>query len=205
MRHLARKQQHALGAVDSGIPAWVWFAGLSALALVVAAQSKTVQTGVAEAVEGAKKLAFAAGDPTDRYVAKLASSFRPTVIEFVTRARAAGYPIVIASGTRTMDEQRELYAQGRTKPGSIVTNANAGESAHNFGLAIDFAFGNALGKPTWPNDAPWATVAQIGKDLGLVWGGDFRSFTDRPHLETSNWRTIRNAWRQTGQADYAIV
>jgi peptidoglycan L-alanyl-D-glutamate endopeptidase CwlK len=180
--------------MGDGIPAWVWLAGLSALALIAASQSKTV-----------KKVAFGIGDRTEKVLASLASSFRPTAREFVNQARAEGYPVVLTDGTRTMAEQRRLYAQGRTAPGKIVTNADAGESPHNFGLSIDFAFGDALGKPTWPNDAPWATVAQIGKDLGLVWGGDFRSFTDRPHLETSNWRTIRNAWRQTGQADYAIV
>ncbi len=198
MRHLARKQQHALGAFDSGIPAWVWLAGLSALALVVASQSKTVQSA-------AKKIAFGVKDPTDKVLATLASSFRPVAEEFVRLAREAGYPVVLTDGSRTMAEQAELYAQGRTTAGKIVTNANAGESPHNFGLSIDFAFGDSLGRPTWPNDGPWAKVGQIGKDLGLVWGGDFRSFKDQPHLETADWRTIRNAWRQTGQADYAIV
>ncbi len=38
---------------------------------------------------------------------------------------------------RTAAEQNELYAQGRTKPGSIVTYAKAGQSMHNFGLACD--------------------------------------------------------------------
>ena len=38
---------------------------------------------------------------------------------------------------RSDKEQNDLYAQGRTKPGKIVTNARAGESNHNYGLAVD--------------------------------------------------------------------
>lgn len=36
---------------------------------------------------------------------------------------------------RTFSEQDALFAQGRTKPGKIVTNAKAGLSYHNYGLA----------------------------------------------------------------------
>lgn len=38
---------------------------------------------------------------------------------------------------RTFAEQDGLYAQGRTKPGSIVTYAKGGQSWHCYGLAID--------------------------------------------------------------------
>lgn len=50
---------------------------------------------------------------------------------------------------RSNEEQNDLYAQGRTKPGKIVTNAKAGQSPHNFlpARAFDIAFvkpGNLL-------------------------------------------------------------
>ena len=194
MRHITRRHQSALGAMGGGIPRWAWLAGLSALALVIGAQSKT-----------AKKVAFGIGDQTERVLASLASSFRPTAREFVRQARAEGYPVVLTDGTRTMAEQRRLYAQGRTTAGKIVTQANAGESPHNFGLGIDFAFGDALGQPTWPKDAPWGKVAAIGKALGLKWGGDWSSFTDLPHLETSDWKTTQAAWRRTGSSEYTVA
>lgn len=38
---------------------------------------------------------------------------------------------------RTFAEQDGIYAQGRTKPGPVVTYARAGQSYHNYGLAID--------------------------------------------------------------------
>jgi peptidoglycan L-alanyl-D-glutamate endopeptidase CwlK len=44
----------------------------------------------------------------------------------------------LTSGYRSKKEQNELYAQGRSKPGQVVTNAKAGQSYHNYGLAVDF-------------------------------------------------------------------
>ena len=38
---------------------------------------------------------------------------------------------------RTFAEQKELYAQGRTKAGGIITQAKEGFSYHNYGMAID--------------------------------------------------------------------
>jgi hypothetical protein len=38
---------------------------------------------------------------------------------------------------RSFAEQDALYAQGRTKPGKIVTKARGGFSNHNFGVAFD--------------------------------------------------------------------
>ncbi len=45
--------------------------------------------------------------------------------------------IRITQTLRTFEEQDELYAIGRTKPGKKVTNAKAGQSIHNYGLAVD--------------------------------------------------------------------
>ena len=57
----------------------------------------------------------------------------------------------ITQGLRTFAEQTALYAQGRTLPGKIVTYAPAGESYHNYGLAIDVV-PIAGGIPQWTFD-----------------------------------------------------
>lgn len=178
-------------------PAIIGGTAIGLLALL-ASRSKT-------AVGVAKRYAFAAGDPTDAVLATLDRRMRPLAIAFVERARAAGYPVVLTSGYRSLEEQARLYAQGRTAPGEVVTNAAPGKSAHNFGLAIDFAFGNALGRPTWPEDGPWFGAAQVGKALGLEWGGDWSSFKDRPHLELPEWRASRDLYARTGRSDYAVA
>ena len=116
--------------------------------------------------------------------------------EFLKQARAAGHKIILTQGRRTIAEQDALYAKGRTAPGAKVTNAKGGTSPHNFGLAVDFAFVDAKGKASWPENGPWAEVAKIGKALGLSWGGDFVSFKDRPHLElTSEFKVARADWK----------
>jgi peptidoglycan L-alanyl-D-glutamate endopeptidase CwlK len=88
---------------------------------------------------------------------------------------------LVNSTLRTFEEQAELFAIGRTKPGDIVTNAKAGESWHNFGLALDVV-PLVNGKAIW--DSPfWNRIGELGKQVGLFWGGDFKSFKDKPHFE----------------------
>lgn len=106
-------------------------------------------------------------------------------------AYACGVPIVITQGLRTIAEQDGLYAQGRTKPGQIVTNARGGYSYHNFGVAIDFALLLPNGGVSWDTKrdgdgdgiADWDEVVTQAKRIGWDWGGDWRSFTDLPHFE----------------------
>ena len=92
-----------------------------------------------------------------------------------------------------MEEQAALYAQGRTAPGNIVTKAKPGTSWHNFGLAFDVAV-VVNGQPTWPDDeALWSKVGDLGKRLGLEWGGDFASFKDLPHFQFHPGLTLEQA------------
>ncbi|ACJ33060.1 M15 family metallopeptidase [Anoxybacillus flavithermus] len=103
--------------------------------------------------------------------------------QLVSLAYKEGIPIIITQGLRTIEEQNALYAQGRAKPGKIVTNAKGGYSYHNFGLAFDFAILNANGSVNWNVDDKWKRVGAIGKSLGLEWGGDWTSFKDYPHFQ----------------------
>jgi peptidoglycan LD-endopeptidase CwlK len=110
----------------------------------------------------------------------------------IERCYARGVPILITQGLRTIAEQDALYAQGRTKPGSIVTNAKGGTSYHNFGLAIDFALLLPDGKQvSWDlkrdgdgdKVADWTEVVQEAKAIGFEWGGDFVLIKDAPHFQ----------------------
>ncbi|MGG3958436.1 M15 family metallopeptidase [Bhargavaea massiliensis] len=103
--------------------------------------------------------------------------------QLIERAYREGINVIITQGLRTVEEQNELYAQGRTKPGKIVTNAKGGYSYHNYGLAFDFAILNADGSVNWNIDEKWKRVGALGKSLGLEWGGDWPSFKDYPHFQ----------------------
>lgn len=96
----------------------------------------------------------------------------------------------IAQGFRTMQEQADLYEQGRSKSGKKVTNAKAGQSYHNYGLAVDFVIIES-GKAIW-NHKYNSLVVQEFKAAGFVWGGDFKSIKDKPHFE----KTFGYHWSQ---------
>jgi len=97
----------------------------------------------------------------------------------------------ITESFRSFAESNALYQQGRTKPGSIVTNAGAGSSFHNYGLAIDFC--NLVnGKMVWEVDDNWMIVVNIFKKHGWEWGGDWKSLKDYPHLQ----KTFGYTWQQ---------
>lgn len=113
-------------------------------------------------------------------------------------AEEAGIPLKVTFTLRSMETQAALYAQGRTKPGKNVTNARAGYSFHNFGLALDVVPTALLKLPSWGDlpahqkatNATWAKVGALGKALGFRWGGDFTSLKDRPHFEWSGGLTL---------------
>jgi peptidoglycan L-alanyl-D-glutamate endopeptidase CwlK len=92
--------------------------------------------------------------------------------------------IKITQGLRTYEEQNALYAQGRTTPGRIVTNAPGGFSIHNFGYAFDIVIldSNYEDGLDW-TDEHYYPIGQIGKSIGLEWGGDFTSIKDTPHFQ----------------------
>ena len=68
-------------------------------------------------------------------------------------AAAAGIPLTVTFTLRSMATQAALYAQGRTRPGPVVTNARAGHSFHNFGLALDVVPTELLALQRW-GDTP---------------------------------------------------
>ncbi|MFN2746979.1 peptidoglycan-binding protein [Bacillus sp. z60-18] len=131
----------------------------------------------------------------DRSVRNMGSGIHPvvkeTAIEVIKRAYKEKIYVQITSGYRSFEEQNRLYAQGRTAPGNIVTNAKAGQSNHNYGLAVDYVLLSSDGKKAlWTVNSKWRRVAQIAKALGFAWGGDWKSFKDYPHLEMMGGLTL---------------
>lgn len=89
----------------------------------------------------------------------------------------------VTQALRSWDEQDKLYAEGRSAPGKIVTNAPGGHSWHNFGLAVDLAIIEA-GVIDWNANHPaWQRMIQVGEMLGLLSGSTFRTFPDNPHFQ----------------------
>lgn len=104
----------------------------------------------------------------------------------------------VTQGLRTFKKQDWLYAQGRTRPGDVVTRARGGYSYHNYGLAVDLAFAGLdpyLDRETEElRDYLWDEIGRHGEMAGFLWGGNFAGISDRPHLQIGYGRTIRQ-WR----------
>jgi len=105
--------------------------------------------------------------------------FEPLVQEWLYQCQLKGFDIKITQGRRTQKYQDELYAQGRTKPGKIVTWTR--NSKHIKGTAIDYAFKGSI---PYPNiDSHYKKIADVGVELGMKAGYYFTKGQDRVHLE----------------------
>lgn len=111
---------------------------------------------------------------------------QPYARSLVQKAAAMGIVIKVISGLRTYAEQAALYALGRTAAGTKVTNAGPGYSNHNFGLAFDI--GVFEGSKYLDDSPKYKAVAPLGIDLGLTWGGAWKTIQDQPHFE------LRPSW-----------
>lgn len=112
-----------------------------------------------------------------------------STIEEVEKDFVAGTFVRVTDGYRTFEEQDKLFAKGRRSPGPKVTNAKAGSSFHNYGLAFDGVI-IVGGKLDYENPL-WRKVVEAFKRKGWTWGGDFSAFFDGPHLEKSFGHTIK--------------
>lgn len=109
---------------------------------------------------------------------------------FIEACKAAGIDLLVTSTYRDAASQDALYAQGRTAPGKVVTNARAGQSYHNHRCAVDVVPIRA-GKPVWDAKDPiWQTVGKLGKKAGLEWAGDWKRFKEYPHFQYTGGATL---------------
>jgi peptidoglycan L-alanyl-D-glutamate endopeptidase CwlK len=153
----------------------------------------------------------------------LASPFREKAYCLLAEIKRLGLPFVPFEGRRAFSRSAKLFQQGRTlisgvwkKTGSTVTNAHAGESPHNWGLAVDFVLDvkspwfNGEDRPTGPWDdgfekgklvrpvvqLAWQKFGAAVESVGLTWGGRWTGLRDLPHAELPRWETLRPAdWR----------
>ncbi len=106
---------------------------------------------------------------------------QPFARALVLKAKDAGITIQIISGLRSYDEQNALYAKGRTAGGSKVTNAPGGYSNHNFGVAFDIGVFDGA---KYVEESPrYKVVGALGMELGLEWGGNWKTIEDQPHFQ----------------------
>lgn len=88
--------------------------------------------------------------------------------------------VLITQTVRDDEYQAYLYAQGRTRPGNIVTNGKR-TTFHGAGLAFDICQ-NIKGQE-YNDEGFFRNCAIIAKHMGFTWGGDWKGFQDKPHFQ----------------------
>lgn len=126
-----------------------------------------------------------------RNINDLNSKVTAMASEFINRCKAEGIDILITSTYRDSASQDALYAQGRTKPGKKVTNARAGQSYHNWGVAFDFV-PLVNGKAQWNDAALFTRCGEIAESVGLEWAGRWTKFKEMAHCQYTNGLTIKD-------------
>lgn len=105
--------------------------------------------------------------------------------KFMKIVKENNVDIRILSGTRTYEEQDNLYHHGRNGDKQpVITNARGGQSNHNFGIAWDIGVFDNNGNYI-ENDKPYKSFAAVVLPLlsSLEWGGNWISFKDYPHYQ----------------------
>lgn len=131
-----------------------------------------------------------------RNISQLHPEAQKKALKLQQECLKVGIKIKIGECFRTVDEQDALYAKGRTTGGSIVTNAkgNSFSSMHQWGVAFDIYLDMDIDGDGKTSDdiynntkKTFNKVGAIGKELGLEWGGDWKSIKDLPHFQLPYW------------------
>ena len=125
-----------------------------------------------------------------RLISDLATPVRNACIELCAQAKAGGVDLLVYCTLRSLAEQEQLYASGRTAPGRILTNAESGKSLHNpDAQGKSWAFDAVPmigGKPQWESSELLNRMGAIGESCGLVWAGRWRGkLRERVHFQIS--------------------
>jgi peptidoglycan L-alanyl-D-glutamate endopeptidase CwlK len=120
---------------------------------------------------------------TNEVIQTLDARVQPLARAFVNLADMSGVQLAVYEGFRTFERQDRFYRQG-------VSRARAGQSYHNYGLAMD-AVPIVEGRADW-DSKKWDEVGRLGKALGFEWGGEFKGLVDKPHFQLRFGQT----WQQ---------
>ena len=138
----------------------------------------------------------------EKYIKDLHPDVQQKFRDFVKLCGAQGWDIICTSGYRSFEEQRKL---NKLNP----SNAKAGRSHHNYGLALDI---NAVRKGVQLRKAStekaWndSGIPEIAKQLGISWQYAFGTYKDPVHFFIKHDTSVllQRAIKQFGSEDKII-
>ena len=139
-------------------------------------------------------------DREPRYLHPFIAKRLSSILDAINAQLPSGHEAKLISAHRTPADQLNLFKQGRTfkngtwvKTGSVVTNLDGyiKRSRHNYLPCTAFDTGIFKDGNYLPESPLYMHIAK-GKTFGMDWGGDWRKFKDRPHLEMPNSAFFKN-------------
>ncbi|MDO4618440.1 MAG: M15 family metallopeptidase [Clostridia bacterium] len=104
---------------------------------------------------------------------------------FLKECKNRGLKVRVTETYRTQERQNELYAQGRTAPGKVVTWTK--NSRHTSRRAWDICQ-DIKGKEYDTSGGFFKKCGFVAKEIGITWGGNWKT-PDKPHFEVSaDWK-----------------
>lgn len=157
----------------------------------------------------------------------LAPPFQAKALHLIAIIERDGLPFTVFETRRSFSRSAALFMQGRenhdgltVKVGPTVTNARAGESSHNYGLAMDcildpkskwwdpghgatggWDLGLERGVLVRPQvKLAWELYGRAAKAADLEWGGAWPTFRDWPHVQLYQWVKFRPSdWKKLAE------
>lgn len=111
--------------------------------------------------------------------------FEGHVNDILSSLKTRGLNARLSQGYRTPKQQDDFYAQGRTKPGPIITYATSKTGKHPRGIAADIDLLDANGNPLPSSAKEWAALGEEASKRGLTWGGGWKKLKDLRHVEAN--------------------
>jgi len=149
---------------------------------------------------------------TDQRLQRLHPLLRVIFALAVNDCYLKGYKVRLTTdgNLRTFDEQNYLYGSGKTAEqlkavgldakyanpsGTWKSNATAGESYHNYGLAADVCLISVDGKTA--DFKLNADTVMIFKTYGFEWGGDWQgNKKDTPHFQMTFGLSVKDLYKK---------
>ena len=117
-----------------------------------------------------------------RDISDLRADVRANCVIFLYLCKEAGLPVLVTETVRDDEYQRYLARMGYAAKTATRPTFHSVKA----GLAFDICK-NVRGHE-YDDPSFFACCGQIGKQVGFSWGGDWRSFPDRPHFQWDNHR-----------------
>lgn len=122
---------------------------------------------------------------TCRDISELTEQAQKACNLFMDKCKAKGLNVLITETYRSQERQNYLYEQGRTRPGNKVTWTKS--SRHTSRRAWDICK-NIKGQE-YSDGNFFKQCGEIAAELGITWGGIWKSSPDTPHFEIDiDWK-----------------